>query len=1023
MSANLDKFKRLLNELFQLDQADLDFGIYRIMNAKRGEITRFLESELLPQVKEAFQHYRSADKTVLQEELDKTIESARTAGFDPELSPKVKELREKLAAAVDVTALENEVFSDLYNFFRRYYNEGDFLSLRRYKEGVYAIPYEGEEVKLHWANADQYYIKTTEYFRNYTFKLPSGKRVHFKLAEADTERDNNQSQAGNDRRFLLSETDPLLEQDGDLIIRFEYHPDVAGKNQKDLNDKAVERILHAPGFADWQAELAQLRPTEKNPRRSLLEKHLTDYTARNTFDYFIHKDLGGFLRRELDFFIKNEIMHLDDIEHESAPRVEQYLSKIKVIRGIAHKIIEFLAQIENFQKKLWLKKKFVVETNYCVTLDRVPEDLYPEIVANDAQREEWVRLFAIDEIKGNLHYPKYTIPLTIEFLKTNPFIILDTKHFGQDFKDRLLASLDDVERKCDGVLLHSENSHALRLLHYRYNIGFNCIYIDPPFNTAATQILYKNDYRHSSYLSLISERIQIAVPLMKNEAIICVAIDDFELPMLTLCLSAIFKEEEHLATVPIRSNPHGRAMAAGFSPNHEYALFFGKTGQSKVGRLPRDEKKQARYPESDENGNFAWMNFRATGANSRRVDRPKLFYPIYISKSGTIRVPSMIWSGTNAKWEPIDPIGTDESIVLPLDSQKYERVWNLGWERAQRETNNLVAKLVNSEWQVYRKYHANQEGALPGTWWDDAKYSATESGTRVVKDILGEREIFSYPKSIYLVEDCLRASNCAQESFVLDFFAGSGTTAHAVINLNREDGGNRKYMLVEMGDYFDAVLKPRIQKVIYSKDWKDGKPVSREGSSHMFKYIRLESYEDTLNNLEFRRTEAQKSLLEQSAPFKESYMLSYMLDVESRGSASLLNIDAFEDPFNYKLNIATGSVGETRPVTVDLVETFNYLLGLTVRHLDHIRGFRVVQGTNPQGEKVLVIWRNLKEQSNTDLEEFFRKQEYNPKDLEFDLIYVNGDNNLENLRRPDETWKVRLIEEEFHRLMFQVEDV
>jgi adenine-specific DNA-methyltransferase len=211
--------------------------------------------------------------------------------------------------------------------------------------------------------------------------------------------------------------------------------------------------------------------------------------------------------------------------------------------------------------------------------------------------------------------------------------------------------------------------------------------------------------------------------------------------------------------------------------------------------------------------------------------------------------------------------------------------------------------------------------------------------------------------------------------------------------------------------------------VIYSKDWKDGKPVSREGVSHMFKYLRLESYDDTLNNLELKRTTSQQSLLDQSAPFKESYMLSYMLDVESRGSASLLNIDAFEDPFNYKLNIAAGSAGETKQVTVDLVETFNYLLGLTVRHIDHIRGFRVVQGTNPRGEKVLVIWRNPKEKSNTDLEEFFRKQEYNPRDLEFDLIYVNGDNNLENLRRPDETWKVRLIEEEFHRLMFQVEDV
>jgi adenine-specific DNA-methyltransferase len=373
-------------------------------------------------------------------------------------------LREKLAAAVDVTALENEVFSDLYNFFRRYYNEGDFLSLRRYKEGVYAIPYEGEEVKLHWANHDQYYIKTAEYFRNYIFKLPSGKRVRFQLAEADTERDNNQAQAGNDRRFILSDTDPLLEEDGDLTIRFEYRPDSEGRKQKELNDQAVEQILHASGFNEWPAELTQLRPTEKNPKRTLLEKHLTDYTSINTFDYFIHKDLGGFLRRELDFFIKNEIMHLDDIEHETAPRVEQYLSKIKVIRGIAHKIIAFLAQIENFQKKLWLKKKFVVETNYCVTLDRVPEEFYPEIAANDAQREEWVRLFAIDEIKGNLHAPGYSTPLIVEFLKSNPYLVLDTRFFDEGFKIRLLASIENFDEQCDGLLVHSENFQALGFL-------------------------------------------------------------------------------------------------------------------------------------------------------------------------------------------------------------------------------------------------------------------------------------------------------------------------------------------------------------------------------------------------------------------------------------------------------------------------------------------------------------------------------------------------------------------------------
>jgi adenine-specific DNA-methyltransferase len=242
--------------------------------------------------------------------------------------------------------------------------------------------------------------------------------------------------------------------------------------------------------------------------------------------------------------------------------------------------------------------------------------------------------------------------------------------------------------------------------------------------------------------------------------------------------------------------------------------------------------------------------------------------------------------------------------------------------------------------------------------------------------------------------------------------------------MNRSHSGNRKYLLVEMGSYFKDVTKPRVQKVIYSKDWRDGKPVSRKGSSHLFKYIRLESYEDALNNIELKRTEDQASLFDVHNEFREDYTLRYMLDVEARGSVSLLNVENFADPFNYQLNIATGaSVGETRPVAVDLVETFNYLLGLRVRRVETIRGFRVVSGTNPEGEKVLVIWRNTRERSNDDLDQFFRQQGYNTRGGEFDIIYTNGDNNLENLRRPDETWKVRLVEEAFRRLMFDVQDV
>jgi adenine-specific DNA-methyltransferase len=261
-----------------------------------------------------------------------------------------------------------------------------------------------------------------------------------------------------------------------------------------------------------------------------------------------------------------------------------------------------------------------------------------------------------------------------------------------------------------------------------------------------------------------------------------------------------------------------------------------------------------------------------------------------------------------------------------------------------------------------------------------------------------------------------------QDSIVIDYFAGSGTTVEACIEAKRRSHRRQRYVAVEVSQYFDTVMLSRIKKLIYSNEWAKGKPSRQGGISHMLKYLRLESYEDALHNIEFKRTEAQQQLLDTSKELKESYTLSYMLDAESKDSPSLLNISAFEDPFNYKLKVGTGSVGETKLVNVDVVETFNYLIGLTVKHIDWIRGFCVVEGTDPKNEKVLVIWRNVKEKTNEDLEAFFNTLDIRTKDREFDLIYVNGDNNLENIRREDETWKVRMIEEDFFRLMFEAED-
>ncbi len=973
MSQNLQKLRSLLAELFQLDQAELDFGIYRIMNTKREEITRFLDNDLLPQVREVLSTYERESRASLEAELEKAKEQAKALGFDdPARAPKVKELQTRYNAAFDIEAAENEVFSHLYNFFRRYYSEGDFISQRRYKEGVYAIPYEGEEVKLYWANHDQYYIKTSEYLRDYTFKLPSGKRVHFKLAEADTEKDNNRAANGNERRFMLSQEQPLAEEHGELLIRFEYRPHPDKAKQADLNAAAVDRILkQTKGFDDWRRELASLRPTEKNPNRTLLEKHLTDYTARNTFDYFIHKDLGGFLRRELDFYIKNEVMHLDDVESETSPRVEQYLSKIKAIRRIAHKLIDFLAQIEDFQKKLWLKKKFVVETQYCITLDRIfaieddlpaaPSDsaaqagkmrnwIIERIIENNAQREEWLRLFAIDEIKGDLTTPGYSTPLKREFLEAHPTLVVDTRHFDEAFKLRLLAAIPDIDEETDGLLVHSENFQALCLLFTRYRGSVRCIYIDPPFNTDDSQFAFKDTYRNATWLSLMEGRLRAGAQFLCPDGTLYLHLDHNSNFYGRYLLDGIFGDACFLNEVIWRIGwVSGYKTAADrYVRNHETIFVYGREPQ------PHFNKDKARIPYSAFDEQSIAEQLRAikdawglTGVSPLRL---KLVFK--------------------------DADGNVYKTGLTEKEGRYniEDTWNCN---------------------EYEDLHSNK-----------IKRNAAEYTPR-------GSEITQKPEQ--LLQRVVEVSS-EEGDTVLDFFAGSGTTPAVAKKLQR------KFIAVEMGDYFETDMLWRMKHVLFGRQVG----ISRQsgyGGGGLFKYIRLESYEDALNNLEVKRTEAQQSLLDQHATFREDYMLRYMLDVESRGSASLLNIDRYEDPFNYTLNIATGTAGETKPTVVDLVETFNYLIGLRVKTIDHIGGVRVVTGTNPQGERVLILWRKTKELDNDALDAWFRKQGYNTKDQEYDVIYVNGDNNLENLRKPDQTWKVRLIEEEFRRLMFDVQDV
>jgi adenine-specific DNA-methyltransferase len=1004
----MSKFTELtekLREIFQIDRPELDFGVYRILNARAGEINEYLDKRLEERVKLALASGSAANLEHVRQEIVDTEAKAKDLGVSPDDLPKVKELRLKITELESgAVEYENAVFSHLLTFFSRYYESGDFISQRRYKGNTYAIPYAGEEVMLHWANKDQYYTKSGESFSNYSFKLSDGRTVHCRLIAADTAKDNRKDN-DKERRFALIETMtvtrvgddgeeweesliPVEELNGELTLRFTYKAMPKGTKQDALTTKAVAAILESDCVKSNWLDLTKREPTEKNPQRTLLEKHLTNYTQKNSADYFIHKNLGEFLRGELDFYIKNEVMNLDDVQNAQAfANIEKSLRMIQCLRAIALDLIVFLAQLEDFQKKLWLKKKFVVSAHYCMTLDRVPEALYPAIVANAEQWKQWHELGMRETAN----------PGSIADLTATQSLMVDTVLFDAAFKCDLLKAVPNLDDSLNGLLIHGDNFQALGLIEQRYKNEIGTVYIDPPYNTDASAILYKNGYKDSSWLSLMSNRIDLARSILRDDALFCVAIDDQEVSNLRSLMGQYFQNEIGVAVV--KSNPQSRKTRGKFSPVHEYALFYGNSDKSLPYSIGFSASKAARYPLKDETGSYSWMNFIRAGSNDLRSDRPKLYYPIAVSAEGKIRIPKMEWQDSQREYLVLENISDNETLVYPnrtVNGIVVEKNWQRGNVRVATEYDEYrVRRQVDGSISIDFKTRMDDEAA-PVTWWDKGEYASANYGASELKNLFGNKS-FDFPKAKKLVEDGLRACGSSEpNSITLDFFAGSGTTGEAVISISRETKLKHKYVLIEQGDYFETIIKPRIKKVVFSADWRDGSPTSPEkGISQSIKVLKIEGYEDTLNNLKLRRTMQQNDLLE-SIPTsaKDEYLLKYMLNVESKGS--LLSITSFKKPFDFKLNISVDSAGASEASNIDLVETFNYLVGLRVKSVDLQieRGFATVEGLLPSGEKALILWRDCEIIGYDALAKLCEKLAINPGDTEYDVVFVNGDHNI-----------------------------
>ena len=1012
MSESLQKLQKLLRELFRADAAELTFGIYRIINYRRKQLDCFIDKELPAIVNDALD--ANAEIESARQEIEHLKEQIIQNFGDGVLdddgnlinetyrnTPLVQKYLETIAQVGTPPAQDQRadaVFNHLYIFFSRYYEKGDFIPRRRYSQtDRYAVPYNGEEVYLHWTNRDQYYVKSGEYFPTYRFKSQDI-TVTFDLRDVDVENDNIQGA----KRFFIpisAETDYKPEMN-EVRIPFEYRPLTneekkrwSGNKQQEeiINDAEREIIKRLGKYYNVQSELSH-----ETDGVTTLKKHLSTYTQRNTADFFIHKDLKQFLNRELDVYMKNEVMPLSSLIFEDAHFQEDNLTQVgwietaKLVNTIASQIIEFVSHIEEFQKRLWLKKKFVLSTDYCLTLDRVPEEFYAEIVENTGQLNEWKALFHIDEIDGDLVDSTYTDPLSVDFLKENPNLVLDTCHFKNDFKDRLLAHFDDLDGKTDGLLIHGENFQALNLLTEKYRESIECIHIDPPYNTKTSGFLYKNTYQHSSWLSMMADRTSLAEQLMASDSCILCHIDENEYENLFQIFNTLSLKDQGTIVWDKRNPVFGTSTIA---TQHEYIVCYS-TGTMQLKIRPINRKAILKKASS--------LIKKHGGVTEECCKEFRLWIKHQPNLTGGERAYSKIDENEHVYSEvSLAAPGqqNDPKFRIPLMhpcTGKPCPVPANGWSRIPEKLQKL-----REEGRIVFGPDENKQPRLK-IYLKDYLYgelsSVIPSGKRGKQDMIALGLEFEYCHPIDLYEHLVWAVTPDRKGIILDFFAGSGTNAHATINLNRKDNGKRKYILVEFGEYFDTVLKPRIKKAVYAEKWKKAKPVSRESRlSHIIKYQRIESYEDALNNIEF--TERENSLFDE-------HPLSYLLEGETRESPTFLNISKLENPFSYQLNIVKDM--QTGKQAVDLPETFNYLLGMSVKtrqcHFDGDRRYLVYKGA-VETKSVVIIWRETAGWKEEDYERDYRFIGENKLIEGATEVYVNTDSIVMEAKPLDPIFK------------------
>lgn len=416
-----------------------------------------------------------------------------------------------------------------------------------------------------------------------------------------------------------------------------------------------------------------------------------------------------------------------------------------------------------------------------------------------------------------------------------PKVLTDFQYVDRE-GEKAITSNDNIQffdsdgNLTQNLLIKGNNLLALYSLRNKLAGKVKFIYIDPPYNTRtdANTFAYNNSFNHSSWLTFMKNRLEIARELLTDDGVIFVDIDHYELFYLGVLADEIFGYENRLGILAVVHNLKGRYNEF-FSPAHENKIVYAKNFElAKIKDFNFDTSSN--YPLEDGISKYKSIPLQRSGDGSRREDRPNLFYPIYY----------------NSESKEVSTSKLDNCVeILPIDSNGIERRWRWGKSTLEEKwKTETEVRQVNGEYKIYTKMRI--KGERPKSLWFRPEYSGT-TGTKDLKDLM-DGKVFSYPKSVAMVRDSIQIST-EPNDIVLDFFGGSGTTAHAVMEQNQKDGGKRKFILVEQMDYINTVTIKRIGNAI-SKYFNDESFIYFELKKYNQEYIDLIEKAKSLKELE-----------------------------------------------------------------------------------------------------------------------------------------------------------------------------